>query len=271
MHTAAPPLLQSAAEIANSEYASSIAFACKRSDYPVPPAGREAPPESPLKVKRDDIVSKVHRIALTTLEGVDAPLPADVANRCMGLIREELKPLGWDITETNEAFRALELAPRTGCGLYDPITGILNTAQLAELRKSVFAHIGLTPSPDAILYVQNVQSAATHHFGDVEWDGVSQSAINLGPVRKAMFGGSGVPLVGDGGVKTLSLRFQLRDASDTLLYDGRGGVQLLQGKKPTDLAPSEIFNDPAREQPAVHAGLRDLVLTPEAIAKEAHP
>jgi len=47
-------------------------------------------------------------------------------------------------------------------------------------------------------------------------------------VHKALFGGSRVPLLGDGGIKTLSLGFQPRDVSDTLLYDGGGGVQLLQ-------------------------------------------
>jgi len=36
----------------------------------------------------------------------------------------------------------------------------------------------MTPPPDAILYVQLLRSAATHQFGNVEWDGVSQSAIH---------------------------------------------------------------------------------------------
>jgi len=47
----------------------------------------------------------------------------------MGRIRDELKPLGWDITETNEPFRALGLAMRTAGDLYEPITGVLNAAR----------------------------------------------------------------------------------------------------------------------------------------------
>ena len=38
-----------------------------------------------------------------------------------------------------------------------------------------------------------------------------------------------------------------------------------------DLAESELFHDLSREQPAVHAALRDLVMTPEALLDELNP
>jgi hypothetical protein len=38
-----------------------------------------------------------------------------------------------------------------------------------------------------------------------------------------------------------------------------------------DLAPTELFHDIAREQPAVHAALRDLVLTKEQLDLELQP
>jgi hypothetical protein len=124
--------------------------------------------------------------------------------------------------------------------------------------------------------VQMVPTVVQHHWGDVQWDGVNQSAITLGPVHSAphLFGGTNNPSSGDGGLRAASLLVQLRNADDALLYENRGGVQLLQqlnGKTPVDLAPTELFHDIAREQPAVHAALRDLVLTKEQLDLELHP
>jgi hypothetical protein len=98
------------------------------------------------------------------------------------------------------------------------------------MRKTVFTRLGVTPLPDAILWVQLVPTAVQHHWGDVQWDGVSESAITLGPVHPGphLFGGSNNPNSGDGSVRAVSLLVQLRDTDDALLYENRGGVQLLQ-------------------------------------------
>ncbi len=195
-------------------------------------------------------------------------LASDVGQRYMALIRAELQPLGWEVIESDRAFSALGEAVRTSSGMYDPMTGVLNTARVSELRKGVFTHLGISPAPDAILWVQLIPAFTQHHWGSVVWDGVSQSAITLGPIEHVN------SFAGEAWIRALSLLVQLRDPEDALMYEGRGGIQLLQqlkGKELVNLAPTELFQDKTRDQPAVHAALRDLVLTPEQLDSELHP
>jgi hypothetical protein len=269
------PLLHSAEDIAAGSKDPAInGELIKLSDLPAPPPGAAPKPDSPLRVPREQILASVHRVAVTMLERGEFPVTPEISKRYMALIREQLTPLGWELGETDQGFRVLGAAVRTSGGMYDPVTGVLDTERLSQFRRSVFRYVGMAPPPDAILWVQLVRTVAEHNFGDVQWDGVSESAIDLGPVRKALLGGSRNAMVGNGAVVALSLRTQLRDANDVLLYDSRGGIQLLQqlkGKKPENLAPTELLQDATRERPAVHAALRDLVLTPEKIDAEQHP
>jgi hypothetical protein len=267
VHIAAVPLLHSAEEIAAGQKDPSI-NTILIADLPPPPAGAHPQPESPLKASREQIIAKTHRVVVSTVGHAGFPVAAEVGQRYMALIRSELQPLGWEIIESDRAFAALGEAMRSASGIYDPVTGVLNTARLSELRKGIFAHLGISPAPDAILWVQLVPTFTQHHWGSVRWDGVSQSAVTLGPVDR------GNAFVGEGGVRAVSLLVQLRDPDDALLYESRGGVQLLQqlkGKVPVNLAPTELFQDKTRDQPAVHAALRDLVLTPEELDRELNP
>jgi hypothetical protein len=168
--------------------------------------------------------------------------------------------------------------------LFDKFTGKRDDAKASAIRKSVFTSLGITPAPDAMMWVGLTKTGAIHRWGDVEWDGVKQSGITLGPVVEKMFGGSANMNAGSGGIDAVSLTTYLADANDTPLYRGRGGLQLIQRLKvvpatyysggrgePEDLAPTELFRDTTRELPAVHAALRYLVMTPEALDAELNP
>jgi hypothetical protein len=47
--------------------------------------------------------------------------------------------------------------------------------------------------------------------------------------------------------------------------------QVLQGVELVNLAPEELFQDPARDQAAAHAALRELALPLQHIDRALHP
>lgn len=75
--------------------------------------------------------------------------------------------------------------------------------------------------------------------------------------RALLFGGTQDPNAGEGAIAVSSLHVLLRDTDGKVLYDARGGIQVLQ--QLTDLAPTELFNDSARDELAVAVALRQLV------------
>ena len=269
------PLRYSAEEIAAGE--KDPAFnpeLIEAKDLPPPPEAADKVPQSPLHVSREQILGSVHRVAITALDTADFSPPEEVRKQYLDLVRTELAPLGWEVVAAPTAHDQLLAELQRIGGLFDPLTGKFNDVRASEMRKSVFAGLGMTPPPDAILWLGLKQVIAQHSWGDVEWDGVSQSAITLGPVKKKFFGGTGVPQSGEGSVKAVSLTAQMRDANDQLLYESGGGIQLLEqlrGENLAALAPAELFIDATREQPAVHAALRDLVLTAEQLEAELNP
>jgi len=253
------------------------------STLPALPPGKLYKDESPLLVPRDEILQKVHRVALSPVDPQQFNISAEMQQRLVDHVKSELKPLNWELIDAPKAHELLgkELLQTQ---LYDPLTGKRDEAKASAVRKSVFSALGITPVPDAILWIGVTRTSAIHRWGDVEWDGVSQSGLTLGPVVSKLFSGSAQVGAGSGGISASSFTAYLADANDTALYKGRGGLQLLQKLKYTppayyqagradavDLAPSELFNDQTREQPAVHAALRSLVLAPEALEAELHP
>jgi hypothetical protein len=271
IHIAAVPLMHSAQEIAAGNKDPSI-NAELIADLPPQPEGIFPKPESPLKAPRDEVLAKTHRVVITEIAHAGLPLSPEVAARYLQLIRDELKPLGWEIIETDRAFGTLGRDLRLSSGIYDSATGALNVAALTELRKGVFTHLGITPAPDAILWVQVVPNVAQWHalYGSavVRWDSAEQKAGPIIPCYRPCTFST------DGSIRTTSLDVQLRNPDDVLLYESRGGIEILQqlkGNQLVNLAPTELFQDSSREQPAVHAALRDLTLTPEQLDRELHP
>jgi hypothetical protein len=272
IHIAVVPLLHSAEEIAAGENNPAI-NAELLGNLPPQPQGVFPQPASPFKVPRDEILAKTHRVVLTELFHPGFPVSPEVSARYLGLIREELKPLGWEIIQSDRVSGALVAALGTSSGFFDPVTGAADTARIAALRKSAYAHLGIDPLPDAILFVQLVPTVAQFHQKlfelVVHWDGVVQSA---GTVEHC-YRYQQCKITTNGSVRALSLQAELRSAEDVPLYQARGGVQLLQVLKGqvVDIAPTELFQDPSRDQPAVHAALRELALTPEQIRSEQQP
>jgi hypothetical protein len=280
------PLVHTPTEIRDGDDDPLInAMKIKLKELPEQPAAASDARKSPLLVPRDQILSSVKRVALSPITSFDFETPEDVQKRLLEQVRAELAPLGWEIVDSPKA-REVLLTKMMESQAFDPLTGKRDEARVTEVRKSVFRNLGTAQPPDAIVWLTLVKTSALQKSGDVEWDGVDQNAFSRGPVVRKFWSGSAVPGAGTGGIAVSSLNVYISDGNDTALYQGRGGVEVLQSIKVTprytyggtafdseniDLAPGELFRDPSREVPAVHAALRDLVMTPEALQAELHP
>lgn len=246
----------------------------KSADLPPPPEGVVSKPASPLLVPRDVLLGKVKNVVVAQAAAGDFDVDQATRDQLTELVRAELQSLGWQVTVTPAPNEALAAEMKKLGGLYDPLTGKRDEARVTEARKGVFRTLPVTPAPDALMYLVLRRVTVDHDYGDVAWDGVTQNALTLGPVKKGFLTGSSLPALGKGTIHASSLSVTLRDAEDRILYSSRGGLQLVQqlkNKEPVSLAPAELFKDPSRFQPAVHVALRELTMTPEQIELELNP
>jgi len=245
---------------------------------PPPEAGRA---NSPLRVSREQLLGSVRRVAVSPIANGGFDVSDEARKRWMELVRAELAPLNWELIEAPTANQVLA-AKMLGSQLYDPMTGRRDDGRYQEIRRSIFREAGGSPSPDAILWLSLVRVTLQQSHGHAYWDGVNQQVFTRAPVDTRVFSGNEVPAAGVGSIEAVSLSATLTDAQDTELYYSRGGLELVQTLRITtqadhydadlvDLAPGELFQDATREQPAVHAMLRHLVMTPEALQAELNP
>lgn len=238
---------------------------------PLPPEGISRPTESPFQVPRDDILARVHKVILAPITTGKFTMPQEAQDRYLQLIASELKALNWEVIVSPGARDTMNNEFKKVGALFNPLTGKMDDERAKIARQKAVATIGV--GADAILWPSLFKTNAPHSRGDAKWDGASQNAFDLGPVKKKTFWGDPVSN-SEGNVAALSLSLQLRDNTDAILYQSRGGVQLLQqiqNDKEVDLAPTELFQDASRDPVTIHAALRHLVLTPEDLDKELHP
>ena len=283
------PLRYSAQEIAVGSNDPAIdTTLIKLQDLPPVPAGVVGTEQAGLKVPREQILSAVHRVALGPLFPNDYKVPPEVAARYRTLVHEELKRLGWEVVDTDNLNAIATAAVVKSSGFYNPLTGAQDPVKVADMMKTIFAGLAMTPPPDALMTLVLLRTRAPQKWSVAEWDGAQQNALTLGPVVKGpkLFGGSSDPSAGEGSVGASALRVLLRDPANVTLYDATGGIELLQQlsltplrsfrqvtyqQKLTDRAPQELFQDEARDRHAVHSALRELVMTPAEITAESQP
>jgi hypothetical protein len=216
----------------------------------------------------------VHRVALAPMGLSGLTMDPETQGRYLELIRAQVQKLGWEVVTAPNARTVFEEELKAVEQLFDPYTGVRDNDRVSAARKAVFTGLGVDPPVDAIVWPSLHKTVAAHEYGDAEWDGVSQSGITLGPVIKTFLSGTGVPMVGSGSLSAVTLRVQIANGDDKVVYEGRGGVQLLEqikGKRPEALAPQELFKDATREEIAVQAALRPLVAPPEPEPVEKGP
>jgi len=256
-------------------------------DLPEPPKARDEVPAPALRVPRDQILASVKRVALTPLSTGTLDVPADARARIMSLVRSELAPLGWELIDSPTASEILG-GKVLASEVFDPLTGKRDELRASEARKSAFGELGTKPLPEAIVWLRLVQMNSRYQYGVVVWDGVDQNAITRAPApvsSSSYLGREGQDSsVGSGSISVSSIEVRITDRNDTLLYETRGGLEILQilkvvkggrfeehSEDTVDLAPGELFRDADRQKQAVHLALRALVMTPEALNAELNP
>jgi hypothetical protein len=255
-------------------------------DLPLLPAG-QTPHEMDiaLKVPREQILSRIHRVAFGPIDPSALGARSDVVTRYHDLVRSRLARLGWEVVDSDTLAAALGKAMREGNGFYDPLTGSVLPDRLRSEFQTAMKSIAMSPPPDAVLTVTLIKSPAAQKWGNVAWDGTTQNALTLGAAiqRPRLLGGNEDVSAGEGSINASSLQVLLRDADGTMLYAARGGIELLQQlslarqvsagrinflQQLTDRAPAELFKDPARDEHAVDAALRQLLLSPAELAAQ---
>lgn len=238
----------------------------------------------PLRVPRDEILRTVKRVVIAPLQDRKLSTPDEVMTRLLGQVRQELAPLNWDIVESPQA-RAMLQSKSLEARLFDPYSGKFDEPRASQVRVAVFQAVGGANPPDAILWVKVVTTTAFQRNANAVWDGGNQNALTRKPVPPGVLTGIDwwTMTRGAGGIQASSVEVRLVDHADRLLYESRGGLELLQTLRtnylaggaiylePVDLAPAEFFRDGSREPPAIHAALRELVMTPEAALAETTP
>jgi hypothetical protein len=228
-------------------------------------------------VPRERILGTVKRVAIAPLHADGAEIPAEHASQLMGMARQELAPLGWEITEWPNA-REVLLANMRDARPFDPFTGELDETRRSEARKSALRSLG-AGQVDAILWLSIVRTTAIQRHGVAEWDDVEQRVMLTGAILKQPT----VQAIESTGIRSMpasSLLATLTDASDAPWFASRGGLQLMQSLDVTpliasapiirenDFHPNTLFGYDKNQAKAVHAALRHLTLSPEALAAE---
>jgi hypothetical protein len=250
----------------------------------VDPAAKLPPPpqqyketSEPFKVSRDRILGSVKRLAIAPLGDAEGKLPLESINPVVAMVRTELAPLGWEVVEWPNARDELRARMRLSRP-FDPLTGRVDEARITEARKATLRALG-AERVDAVLWLSVVRTTAIQRYGVAQWDNVEQRVTFDGPILKQLT----VEALDSTGILTMpasSLHVSLTDANDAPLFESRGGLQLMQilhvtplmggppRIEPTDFAPVAMFGYDRGQAIAAHAALRDLTMTPEALAAE---
>lgn len=225
-----------------------------------------------LKVPRGDILKSVHRVALQMGTAGGISVSTAILDHFRDEVRTELQSLQWEAIET----RNITPADLEALGsLYDPFTGMRDKSKVAEVTR-ILLEGASSPPPDALINVVLLTTFAPHRSGFAEWEGAQQDAVTLGPATTAhkVFVSSNNRAAGEGFVVASAVRVLVSDAAGNLLYEGQGGIELLekidakltvsgghafQFETFTKRDPKELFQDPTRIQGAVRFALHDLV------------
>jgi len=260
----------------------------KLQDLPPVPAGIVPSQQDFLKVPREQVLSSIHRVALGPLFVADYKVPPETAARYRALVHEELKHLGWEVVDADNLYGVAAAALAKTGGYYNAQTGAPDPVKGADMMQAIFAGVGITPVPDALMTIALIRTRAPQKWAIAEWEGTEQDALTLRRVVKGpkLLGGSSNPSAGEGSIGASAVRITLRNPANITLYEAEGGIELIQqlslsasvtypqvtyAQKLTDRAPQELFQDETRDRNAMHWALRELVMSPAEIAAESQP
>ncbi len=217
--------------------------------------------QKPFRVPSADLRAAVHTIALTPV-WLQAEVHDSIRRRTLALdslLAATLEAGGFSLVPATVA-ESLWSAIRDSSGaLYDAATGRPDSARMEAARERFRTTLHGEFQADGILFSSVVGVAARFDDGSAQWDGAKQPLANFGKrfVQALLKGGTY-----EGKTAALSLRTALVGVDGRLLYDNRGGLQIVsipRAGKFIDVPESELLADTARVRGAVHIAVCHLV------------
>lgn len=264
------PLLYSPAQIKQQDEAEkAAAAAASKTDapsVPVKPAkvrlSAETAPAPPLRVAAEKFVTHANIVLAPLENGTGRKLP-DVAGRYELLLSRTLAERHYSVVPSSALVEARNKAEQAVGGMYDPLTGEVIEEKRVAIWKATLRELAQTGEVGAVLFPAMTLSEAAFAGGSAAWDGVREpiDAKQRSKLARVL----GPPDTSRGEVGALALEIRLLDADQTLLYEKRGGIQLLnkyQGTRIAPVADDQLFVDAANDERAVNIALAELPRQP---------
>ena len=217
--------------------------------------------QKPFRVSAAGLRDAVHTIALTPA-WLQAEVSESTRQRTQvidSLVAVTLEAGGFGLVPTAVTDSLWKTIRDSTGGLFDPATGRPDSARTEAARSQFLRSLHDQFQADAILYSAVLVVPARFDDGSAKWDGAKQSFANFGKrfLRALLSGGTY-----QGQTNALSLRTALVGADGQLLYDNRGGLQVLaipRSGKFIEVPESALLTDRGQVRGAVRIAMCQLV------------
>ncbi len=222
---------------------------------PEPPAQGTAVPGPPTLAA---LVRQYPRLLLVPTAVPDMPQRSAVVERLDVGLQRKLAALGFQVERAPDYSPAWHAERERVGGFHDPLSGKPDIAKLEAARRAVFSQVAAGRDVQAIVYPVLVVHAAAYAQGEAQWDGARENVFAAKSALGSVFNMSR-NLVGQ--LQALSLELRIAGADDDTVYEGAGGLRLLekfQRGGAYALPVSEWMGDAGRDQPAIDLALQGL-------------
>jgi hypothetical protein len=213
-------------------------------------------PNDPFVVPREEFYRRIHTIAV-----VPVSLPRSLGNadgaraRFDELIESSLRKAGFSIVPPREVARIRSRVMDEMGAVPDPETGEVDRATSDSVAQRLRLQLRRGFSADGVLYPSIRLVRAAYGGGWAVWDGARE------PISIDGSWGVGSHLA-RGTVSALSLSVTIEDISGSVIYLGKGGVQVLSkisGVKFVTVPANDVLAREERNRAAVNLALRSLL------------
>ena len=225
----------------------------------------KSPPYSPWRVDQQQFHQTIKTIALAPItlpESLDDP--DAVRAEFESLIEAKLREGGLVIVPPEEVGEIWDREMDAVGGFYDPATGKRDEAKYHTVRQNTLSELRETCRADAVMWTFIQVVEAEWSGTTATWDGTTDSVKSRGrQMKEALpFAMMGVSVSYSGSVGALSLIVTVEDCHDTVLYNNRGGIQVIArflNGDPIPVPASEILTSAERNAASVDIALNPLI------------
>jgi hypothetical protein len=228
----------------------------------------KSPSYSPWRIDRQQFEHSIKTIALAPItlpEGLHDPDAVRAAFE--SLIESKLREGGLVIVPPERVGEIWDREMDAVGGLYDPATGQRDEAKYQTVRRNTLSELRETCKADAVMWVFIQVVEAEWSGTTARWDGTTDSVKSRGRQMKESlpFAMMGVSVSYSGSVGALSLIVTVEDCQSTVLYNNRGGIQVIArflNGDPIPVPASEILTNKERNAASVDIALNPLIGKP---------